>query len=358
MKIQYARWMVLAAVFAVVTVGLLLNSQLGTLSSLGWEAIAFICPLGALESMLASKSILLRTLMVLVVVIVFVVMLGKVFCAWICPVAPLRSLREIVKKKLEKKQVLRGTLVGTTAPGRPNDTGSNPSLNYPDNTESNTSSRRPDDTESDPTHCRPERSRRTQTVDTHLQQNEINEPTTGKPELTSVCSSDCSSCATKRAKFDSRHIVLGGSLLTAAIFGFPVFCLICPIGLIFGTIIVVWQFIGADIVSISLLIFPLILVLELVVLRKWCGKFCPLGALFSLLSLPNRFVKPVVNLKKCNRAAGESCFICTEVCPEQLDPHSTHSMHECSKCGLCKDKCPTGALGFSLIQTKYTTPTH
>ena len=308
MKIKYARWLVLAAIFTTVTLGLILNTKLGTLSSLGWEAVSYICPLGALESLLASKSIFLRALMVLLVVVIFVVALGKVFCAWICPVAPVRSFVEGIKKKL-----------GLRSKGEAESGG--------------------------------RRAGRGETVltDSQLSSDETAEISQA---LTSGCNSDCSSCATKRAKFDSRHIILGGSLLSAAVFGFPVFCLICPIGLIFGTIIVVWQFIGADAVSLSLLVFPLILVIELVVLRKWCSRFCPLGALFSLLSLPNRFVKPQVNHQKCNRAAGITCSVCTEVCPELLDPHYTSSMHECSKCGLCRDQCPTGAISFALMPRK------
>ena len=46
---------------------------------------------------------------------------------------------------------------------------------------------------------------------------------------------DCASCgachAKRNGKFDSRHAVLGGAVLTTAVFGFPVFCLVCPVGL-------------------------------------------------------------------------------------------------------------------------------
>ncbi|MDR0500460.1 MAG: 4Fe-4S binding protein [Coriobacteriales bacterium] len=271
MKIKYIRWLVLLVAFVMIAVGLILNTNLGTLSSFGWQAIASICPLGVIESFLASKTIFPRALIVLAIIAIFVILLGKVFCAWVCPVAPVRSLIESVRKKL-------------------------------------TSSNK--------------------------------------------CVSNCSTCSSKRAKFDSRHLVLGGSLLSALIFGFPVFCLFCPIGLIFGTVIVVWQFIGFEDVSLSLLIYPLILIVELLVLRKWCARFCPLGALLSLLSLANRFVKPIVKREKCLRVAGGSCHVCSEVCPEQLDPHSADGMQECSKCALCKDNCPSGAISIKLFQKK------
>jgi ferredoxin-type protein NapH len=151
---------------------------------------------------------------------------------------------------------------------------------------------------------------------------------------------------------DSRHLVLGGSLLSAALFGFPVFCLVCPIGLIFGTVIVAWQFIGFEDLSLSLLIYPLLLIVELVFLRKWCARFCPLGAALSLMSLPNRLVKPVVNREKCISCTGGSCHVCADVCEERLDPHCATSMNECTKCGVCKDRCPAGAISFALLPKK------
>jgi ferredoxin-type protein NapH len=265
MKLRYLRWITLAAAFVIVTVGLVLNTSLGTLSSFGWQAIATICPLGAIESLLASKAIFLRALIVLAVVVVLTIVFGKVFCAWVCPVTPVRSLLDMIAKRRRRAEQI-----------------------------------------------------------------------------------DCTSCATKRAKLDSRHLVLAGSLLSAAIFGFPVFCLICPIGLIFGTVIVVWQFIGFDDVSLSLLVYPAILIVELLVLRKWCAKFCPLGALLSLLSLPNRLLRPRVEVTKCLREKGTDCHVCQEVCPEGVDPHFSDSMNECSKCAICKEECPAKAITIPL----------
>ena len=345
MKIQYARWVVLAAVFAMVTIGLVLNTNLGTLSSFGWDAIAYICPLGVLESLLASKSIFLRALIVLAVVIVFVVMLGKVFCAWVCPVAPLRSLRGMILRKLGKRDERRedkpkseGDLPivaeSAVSPSVVAESAASPSVVA-----------RSEATWQSPLHASGE----APVQDTQLSDAELSDLSNA---LTSPCSTGCSSCATKRTKLDSRHIILGGSLLTAAIFGFPVFCLICPIGLIFGTVIIAWQFIGGSALSFSLILFPIMLILELVVFRKWCSRFCPMGALFSLLALPNRFLKPVVNQDKCLRAAGGDCHACASICPEHLDPHYADGMQECTKCGLCKDKCPAQAVNFALLSLR------
>jgi ferredoxin-type protein NapH len=305
MKIKYLRWLVLAAIFIVVTVGLVLNTNLGTLSSFGWQAIASICPLGVIESALAAKTIFPRALLVLAIVVIVVIVLGKFFCAWVCPVAPVRSLIAGISSKISRK---------------------------------------------DKSACssKPQSALLAETKEITANSKDA--------ELSEHYSSSCQTCTSKRAKIDSRHIILGGSLLSALIFGFPVFCLICPIGLIFGTVIIVWQFIGFEDISLSLLVYPLMLIIELLVLRKWCAKFCPLGALMSLLSLPNRFLRPVVNTKKCLRSNSDnnqaSCQVCTSVCNEDLDPHCSNSLHECTKCGICKDKCPTGAISFALLPKK------
>jgi ferredoxin-type protein NapH len=310
MKLSVLRKITLALAFVLIVIGLILNIGAGTLSSFGWQAIAAICPLGGLESMIASKTIVPRALIVLVLAFFFVAFFGKVFCSWLCPVSPLRSLLTIIERKWRKGKS-KDVLVDAH--------------------------------------------------DTPLITNEIEESAEetvekvipAKNALTAreSCES-CSSCATKRAQLDSRHLVLGGSLLSAAIFGFPVFCLICPIGLTFGTVILLWQWFNFDNISLSLLIYPAILILELLVLRKWCARFCPLGALLSLMSLPNRLFRPQVNRSKCLREQGKSCSVCLESCPEDLDPHYCEGMNECSKCGLCLENCPAKAISIPLRDRK------
>jgi ferredoxin-type protein NapH len=294
---RHARWAVLALSFIVISVGLVLNTNLGTLSSFGWQAIATICPLGVLESALASKGVYLRAIVALAAIVALIVIFGKAFCSWICPVAPIRSLRRLIAGRA-KAPTEKGGAQGAGRAKAPAEKGG----------------------------------------------------AQGAGSKPSKCgSAGCSSCQSKRQKLDSRHLILGGTLLSAAIFGFPVFCLVCPIGLIFGTVIVAWQFIGFEDLSLSLLIYPALLLIELLVLRKWCARFCPLGALLSLLSLPNRFFKPVVNHERCLRSKGGSCQICADACMEGIDPHYSRCMNECSKCGACKDKCPTGAISFALM---------
>ena len=76
---------------------------------------------------------------------------------------------------------------------------------------------------------------------------------------------------------DSRNWVLGATVLTTAAFGFPVFCLICPVGLSVATFIALWRLLQFSEATLSLVVFPVILVAEIVLLRKWCHRFCPPG---------------------------------------------------------------------------------
>lgn len=305
MKLRYLRWMTLALVFLIVSVGLVMNTSLGTLSSLGWQAVATICPLGALEGMLATKSVFPRALIALAVMILATVLFGKAFCSWICTVHPITRFFDRLFAKLRLKLLVpkSGRQQSSQACGAD-------AAGYSISA---------------------------------IQETQVSSPSCAGTK-------GCAGCGEKRARLDSRHLVLVGSLLSAAIFGFPVFCLICPIGLVFGTIIITWQWIGFNSISLSLLVYPAILILELVVLRKWCAKFCPLGALLSLLSLSNRLFRPKVDVSKCLREGGMDCHTCVDVCPEGLDPHLLGGMNECSKCAICKDECPAKAITISLTK--------
>lgn len=154
-----------------------------------------------------------------------------------------------------------------------------------------------------------------------------------------------------KPKLDSRHAILGGTLLSAAVFGFPVFCLVCPIGLTFATFILLWRFVQFNEPTIGLLAFPAVLIVEFVVLRKWCHKICPLGALLSLFARGNKTFRPTVDRSLCLRCDGVACETCASACPEHIDPYADsgeRSMVECTKCKSCAQACPTSAIRFPL----------
>lgn len=80
-KISRARTIVLLAVFLLITAGLFLGNGWGTLSSMGVGAIVYLCPLGALETLVTGQVPVLRTLLSLVCVVVVVALIGRAFCA-------------------------------------------------------------------------------------------------------------------------------------------------------------------------------------------------------------------------------------------------------------------------------------
>ena len=270
-------------IVAVLLIALFAGWQTGTLCSVGYDAIAYICPLGALEAIFGSWAFVPRVLICLAVVVIVALVFGKAFCSWVCPVAPLSDLLR-GRKAREKNECER-----TQAAHRVLERWS----------------------------------------DTNAAQAEKHKPF--------------------RSRVDGRHVVLAGSLASAAVCGFPVFCLVCPIGLTFASAIALYRLIGFNEPAIEVLVFPALLVLELTVLRKWCHRFCPVGALLSLLSRGNRTFKPHVDASMCARHAGSSCAACAQACPEHIDPCADlgdRSLAECTRCGACVNTCPAKALSF------------
>lgn len=177
---------------------------------------------------------------------------------------------------------------------------------------------------------------------------------------TSACSTAaCSSCtgecalAPKGGKrdglhVDSRHAILGGALISTALFGFPVFCLVCPVGLSIATFIAVWHLFQFNETTWGLVVFPVVVIAEVLLLRGWCRNFCPISALMSLVSAGNKTFRPHVDADKCLRSKGVDCGECVDVCPESLDPHSL-KIPECTKCGKCVEHCPEQAISMPLL---------
>lgn len=270
-------------IVAVLLIALFAGWQTGTLCSVGYDAIAYICPLGALETIFGSWAFVPRVLICLAVVVIVALVFGKAFCSWVCPVAPLSDL--LRGRKAREKDECERTQAAHRVLER--------------------------------------------WGDTNAAQAEKHKPF--------------------RSRVDGRHVVLAGSLASAAVCGFPVFCLVCPIGLTFASAIALYRLIGFNEPAIEVLVFPALLVLELTVLRKWCHRFCPVGALLSLLSRGNRTFKPHVDASMCARHAGSSCAACAQACPEHIDPCADlgdRSLAECTRCGACVNTCPAKALSF------------
>jgi ferredoxin-type protein NapH len=149
--------------------------------------------------------------------------------------------------------------------------------------------------------------------------------------------------------------VLGAALASSAIFGFPVFCLICPIGLIFASLFALTRLLNFNEPTLDLIIFPIILVVELVFLRKWCSKICPLGALLSLFSRFNRRLVPTVDRTVCiEETKGIKCQQCRKACSFDIElKHNAGTGHisNCTKCKECSTSCPVHAISFPWKKT-------
>ena len=150
--------------------------------------------------------------------------------------------------------------------------------------------------------------------------------------------------------------MLGGSLLSAAIFGFPVFCLICPIGLTFATVLIILLLFTQGDVTWAAVAVPALLLVEVVFFRKWCDKICPLGALMSLVGKFNRTLHPTINEDTCvETSKGGSCERCTAACPEGINlrhPELGNPMSECTRCHACVNACPAHAVKMPLLPAR------
>jgi ferredoxin-type protein NapH len=319
------RLLVPLLVIVLVSVGFILNFGTGTLSAFGWEDIVLLCPLGALGTMLAAKLLIPQAVVSLVVAVALIVLLGPVFCGWICPVPLVQKLRGIFgRSKGEDKSGHRtDDQIDVREPS-----GSSDSL--------------------------PEAEFVKGPVTALKAGGELSD---GEKASLKSCASGCGSCASKREKFDSRHLILGGSLLSAAVFGFPVFCLVCPIGLSFATILLVIRLFSGGDVTLALLVVPALLIIEVVVFRKWCSKLCPLSAFMSLIAKVNKTFKPQVDTSKCIESSqGRTCGLCAVACGESINPRypelGARGMNECTRCRVCVDACPGNALSIPVLPKK------
>ena len=185
------------SIVAIVFVGFLTNLGIGTISAPGIWDISILCPLGALGTMLASKMMVPRAVVSLVIMVVLIIVFARAFCGWMCPVPLVQKLRGIFTKPEKQTKAEKAKAVKQA-----DDKAAEAAADIAPLTEDE------------------------------------------KAALATDCEKDskglagCASCAKKRGEaVDARHFVLGGALLSTFIFGFPVFCLVCPIGLTFATIL-------------------------------------------------------------------------------------------------------------------------
>ncbi|MBP2635403.1 MAG: rane-bound polyferredoxin [Firmicutes bacterium] len=282
-KTRSLRLTTMTIVVMAVFIGAAGNVGTGSLSAFGVDAITAVCPLGYLETVVAGRDILPQALPSFLVIAGLTVLLGRIFCGWLCPV-PL--VRKIVINKIDEEQELVEDNAALQADGD----------------------------------CK-----------------------TVKP----VCSQTNRDDNKKPAK---GLVVLGVTVGSAAIFGFPVFCLVCPIGLIFATLFALLRLVKFNEPTMDLIIFPLIIIVEFVLFKKWCSKICPLGALLSIFGKFNRRLIPIIDHSRClEESQGIKCRQCRSACSMDVDlknDKGTGNLSECTKCRECADNCPVQAIRF------------
>lgn len=144
---------------------------------------------------------------------------------------------------------------------------------------------------------------------------------------------------------DRRTWALGVVLVATLVAGIPLFCLVCPIGLTFGTVGSLWHLIVDKQVTMSVIVFPAALAIELVLYRKWCMNLCPVAGLLNVFGQFARLFRPRIDASTCMRASeGKPCTVCASACAERINLHAEDAdvqLGECTRCGECVKHCPT-----------------
>ena len=290
LKTRRLRTAVGAVVFVGMAAGLVAGVSMGTMSGFGWDTFSMLCPLGALGTMIATKTMIPRAVVSLVLIAALVLVFGRAFCSWLCPTMLIDRIRDFFRSPKKRREL-------------------------------------------------------TEKKNSEIKAISQQELASLKAAKDGYACGACGKCQpVHHGKVDSRHAVLGGALLSTAVFGFPVFCLVCPVGLTFATVLVIWRAFAHGDATIGLILIPAMLVIELVVLRKWCSNFCPLSALMNLVGRFSRTFVPTINDEKClETARATSCSKCAEVCDADINirhpEFGPRTMADCTRCRNCVDVC-------------------
>lgn len=324
-----------------VAVGLVVAGGWGTYSSFGPTTISTICPLGAFESLFGAWAFVPRLVIAAVVVCLIVFVAGRAFCGWICPVPPISRFLTSKKRREQDAQACEQAGCTAFARWRARRAGEGGAAGGTA------------DAGAVAAGCAAGEG----AVAAARSATEPDSGPAGEDAASSAAVVAAGgSVGETKASLDSRHVVLLGALGSAAVFGFPVFCLVCPIGLTVGTAVLFVRLVGYNEPSWGLVVFPVVLILELVLARDFCGKLCPMAALMSLITRGNRTFRPHADTSKCLRTtAGASCHVCSSTCPGHIDPQSNlglAAVNECTRCARCAEACPAGAISFPLLKPK------
>jgi ferredoxin-type protein NapH len=167
--------------------------------------------------------------------------------------------------------------------------------------------------------------------------------------------------------------VLISALVGSAVFRFPVFCTICPIGIstkgMFHVKAVTTVTGKMMPVILELWAIPVIAILaSLRERRYWCRKICPVGAILNIAGSFSPLIRPTVKPEKCVMkgcpAACEDYHLdycgacrqidqkrCEKVCPQGINLLDKESLARCTKCLECYIQCDHDAMEIKLFGT-------
>lgn len=87
------------------------NFVQGWYQSLGIGSLWFVSPLEGLESLLITRSIYLPSIIGMMIPVLLALLLGRVFCSWICPVTFFLEIFDRLRKGISGRRFLRNRLL-------------------------------------------------------------------------------------------------------------------------------------------------------------------------------------------------------------------------------------------------------
>ena len=269
-------------------------------------------PFGGLQVLLSGQVehlLLIPTIIAILIFVILTVLLGNVFCSWVCPVG---TIIDSFDKAIEK---------------------------YFPNVET-------------------KRNKRSQ------QRKESKQKEHGSHL-------GCPLCPLHKINGVLAHGILASALVGSAVFKFPVFCAVCPIGIVSRGMIHFKSMMGVTqmwmVWWLELLAVPVAAtLLSLREKRYWCKRLCPVGAFLGMVGSLNPFIKPRVKEERCiMKGCPEDCkdshldiclFCrlmddrkCEKVCPVDIDLLDHGSLAKCTKCLECYIVCDYDAISINFL---------